>query len=473
MNAKAAGAVRDSANTPVCLVQLLSRARFRLFRTDGTLISIFRNRSGTFMTSRRLASCMGTSTFLRGHPQRSLRGSWRTTAILGRHPLSCGSPSSPLTWRSESSAGFLCFSTIWMPRFRLPDPSDGGSDSPGENAAPSRWSIVLLVVNAGWARPCYFSAAGLYLSRAILCGAVFALAACYISVFATWQDRGKSLDCRMGLRVLSGECTPDSRAFRLSFLGCAALAALIRACFQCGGRFPAGPTVRALAIGASCAVGLFSYSLVNYLKFGTFVRLPLKYHVQYTPSGSQRFAARIRSEQPGLQPQRIRLGAQFQIAAEVSLFLRDGTESSQLPRGQDRHNREHCRPALRDAGPLFYRARRIRVGRFSRTEAGLGAGRTWAAAIPISVALFTAVAMSQRYTRGHVSISNCCGSPRFGGMRGCESRRRCSNRDWDPHPMVDIGDSGLTFEYQGERVWGVRTRPMRDSSECAPAWIIS
>ncbi len=86
----------------------------------------------------------------------------------------------------------------------------------GENAVPTRWSIVLLIANAGLGSTLLFLGSRAYIyHEAILCGAVFALAACYFSLCHLARPGGESLDGCVGLRHFVRKRAPDSRTLRL------------------------------------------------------------------------------------------------------------------------------------------------------------------------------------------------------------------------------------------------------------------
>jgi hypothetical protein len=327
----------------------------------------------------------------------------------------------------------------------------------GENAAPSRWSIVLLVVNAGLGSTLLFLGSRAYIyHEAILCGAVFALAACYFGFRHLARPEGKAWIAAWACGVLSVNARPTVGLFALSFLGCAALAALIRACFQCGGRFPAGPTVRALAIGASCAVGLFSYSLVNYLKFGTFVRLPLKYHVQYTPERLARFGGKnFALSNLACNLNGYVWGPNFKLLPKFPYFYGTGPNQANYPGAKIDIIESIVGLPYAMPGLFFIALGGSALAAFRARRLGWALAVTWAAAIPISVALFTAVAMSQRYTGDMCPFLIVAAAL---GLAACEDVKVGGG------VRIAIGiltlwsilaTLALTFEYQGERVWGV------------------
>jgi hypothetical protein len=327
----------------------------------------------------------------------------------------------------------------------------------GENAAPSRGSIVLLVVNAGLGSTLLFLGSRAYIyHEAILCGAVFALAACYFGFRHLVRPDGKAWIVAWACGVLSVNARPTVGLFALSFLGCSALAALIRTRFQSGGKFPAGPTVRALAIGACCAVGLFSYSLVNYLKFGSFVTLPLKYHVQYNPERLARFGGKnFALSNLACNLDGYVLGANFKFEPTFPYFYGNGPDQHDYPGAkidiiESIVGLPYAMPGLffLALGGSALAAARARKLRWALAVA-------WGAAIPLSLALFTAVAMSQRYTGDFCPFLMVAAAL---GLAACEDSKVGAVF------RIIIGiltlwsilaSLALTFEYQGERVWGV------------------
>ncbi|MGD1031911.1 MAG: hypothetical protein ABSA05_12315 [Opitutaceae bacterium] len=327
----------------------------------------------------------------------------------------------------------------------------------GENAVPSHWSIVLLVVNAGLGSTLLFLGSRAYIyHEAILCGAAFALAASYFSLRHLARPEGRAWMPAWACGVLSLNARPTVGLFALSFLGCAALAVLIRSRFQPGGKFRAGPAVRALAIGASCAIGLFSYSLVSYAKFGTFFSLPLKYHVQYTPERLARFGGKnfalgnLACNLDGYV-----WGPNFMFQPKFPYFYAKGPNQAEYPGAkidiiENIVGLPYAMPglfflALGGSALAVVRARRL----------GWALAVAWGAAIPLCMALFTAVAMSHRYTGDFCPFLIVAAAL---GLAACEEvKLRAIVRMalailtlWSI-----LATLALTFEYQGEAVWGV------------------
>src|SRR5205085_2894976 len=76
--------------------------------------------------------------------------------------------------------------------------------------------------------------------------------------------------------VLSVHARPPTGLFALTFLGAMAAAVALQHRSE-----PRLLLRRQLIIGALCALGIFSFNVVSYLKFGTFEGCPLRFNVQY------------------------------------------------------------------------------------------------------------------------------------------------------------------------------------------------
>jgi len=327
----------------------------------------------------------------------------------------------------------------------------------GENAAPARWSIILLIANAGLGSTLLFLGSRAYIyHEAILCGAVFALAACYFGLCHLARPGGKAWMAAWACGLLSVNARPTVGLFAFSFLGCAALAVLLRSRFQPGGGFRARPAVRALAIGASCAIGMLSYSAVSYLKFGTFISLPLKYHVQYNPerlarTGGRNFAlANLACNFDGYV-----WGPNFKVLPKFPYFYPTGPASANYPKA--RMDLIEGIIGLPYAMPgLFFLAvggSALAALRARRLRWALAA--VWGAAIPLCLAMFMAVAISQRYTGDFCPFLIVAAAL---GLAACEGAKVGAVTRTAMGILTlwsIVATLALALDYQGEIVWGV------------------
>jgi hypothetical protein len=268
----------------------------------------------------------------------------------------------------------------------------------GEDAVPSPRSIVLLVSNAGLGSTLFFLGSRAYLHHeAILCGAVFALGSCYYSLRHLAKPAGRAWMAAWAFALLSVNARPTTGLFAFCFLGCAALAVLFRS--RAAGAYPARATVRALAIGAACAVGMFSYCLVSYLKFGSFISLPLKDHVQYNPErlartgGSNFCPSNFAFNVDGyIWTPNIRFWPSFPYMFAAQPNPLDHPEAK-----MDMVENLLGMPYAM-SGLFFLGIGGSVLAMVRRRGLGWVLASVWSAAVPLCMALFTAVAVSQRYT---------------------------------------------------------------------------
>ena len=270
----------------------------------------------------------------------------------------------------------------------------------GENALPSNWAIVILTANAGFGSTLLFLGSRAYIyHEAILCGAAFALASCYFSLRHLIKPEGKAWMVAWGLGLLSVNARPTAGLFAFSFLGCAALAALLRSRFRAGQRFSAGRVFRVMAIGAVCAAGMASCTVMSYLKFGTFDVMPLKYNVQYTQARLAAFEGKnFHLSNMACNLNGYLWGANFKVWPTFPYFF--AMEPGQLDYPESKMDWIETVLGLPYAMPgLFflaiggsvlvaYRARRLVWALVT----------AWGAVFPLCLALLTAVVISQRYT---------------------------------------------------------------------------
>jgi hypothetical protein len=153
---------------------------------------------------------------------------------------------------------------------------------------PSRSAVVLFITIVGMGTTLFFLASRTYIyHEAILCGATFALWSGYFSLrYLAEPDRKWWIGALAG-GLLSVHARPPSGLFALALVGCAAAFVLIRAVLRTNSAAGTSEYSKLRAVRAPFLVGLLavlcvlSFNGLSYLKFKSFEGAPLKYHVQY------------------------------------------------------------------------------------------------------------------------------------------------------------------------------------------------
>ena len=324
---------------------------------------------------------------------------------------------------------------------------------------PANWITVLLLANVGLGSTLFFLSSRAYIyHEAALCGVMFALLSGYCTLRYLAAPETKWWLGGLIAGVLSVHSRPPVGLFALTLLGCAALFTLVRAwtAQPAGKKF--APLFAPLAIGALSILGVLSFNGLSYLKFKTFDGAPLKYHVQYNPerlakiegknfhAGNFRYNFSVYVWRPGFIlrptfPYISMRGPGPEIYPESKIDLAE--ETLALP---------YSMPCL-----VFLAL----LGCASAGAAGAATRRPvfalTLAIIPMTGALFTAVATSQRYT------ADFCPWLIFLAAFGLPALQAASGRwrVWSHTAIVALAacslfvTTALTFHYQGERVWGV------------------
>lgn len=158
----------------------------------------------------------------------------------------------------------------------------------GIRSWPSRFAVVVFVSTAGMGTTLFYLASRTYVyHEAIFCGAVFAVWSGYFSLrYLAEPERPWWIGALLG-GLLAVHARPPSGLFALALIGCAAVAVASRRVLFRTATSPMGIAgfVRAIRqpclIGFLAAVCVLSFNGLSYLKFKSFEGAPLKYHIQY------------------------------------------------------------------------------------------------------------------------------------------------------------------------------------------------
>ncbi|MEO6246387.1 MAG: hypothetical protein ABIQ12_13210 [Opitutaceae bacterium] len=322
----------------------------------------------------------------------------------------------------------------------------------GPQAWPSAGATVLFVASAGLGSTMLFLASRAYAyHEAIACGAVFALWSGYATLRWLAQPEGRWWWVALAGGVLAVNARPPAGLFALGLLGWAAIAVALR---------PAKSRAlwRPAAIALLAALGFLSFNAVSYLKFRSFDGAPLRYHVQYDAArlavidgrnfhlGNFRHDFDAYTWRPDFTFRPVfpyfylqRYGQPYYPSARIDL----AEPTLALPYAMP----ALCLFAFGGSALAFARWREAR-----RPLAVLSAGTA-----PMALALFTAVAISHRYT------GDFCPPLVLAGAFGL-----CALDLLPPIPrrmawiaVIGLGVVGvlatlaITLHYQGELVWGV------------------
>lgn len=332
----------------------------------------------------------------------------------------------------------------------------------GEQAWPSKFATVTLLCTALLGSTLFFLASRAYIyHEAILCGAALALWSVYCSLrYLQKPTVAWGVTALIG-GTLAVHARPPVGLYALVVVGVVAAFHVIRAWLPMKSGAPdAGhsPTRRRwipLLMGVSSILGVLSFNGLSYLKFGTIEGCPLRYNVQYSPER----LARIDGKQFHLTNVRFGLGTYvltptLAVRKQFPYFFHDGADPAKYPRAK--LDLVEPMAGLPWAMPGLTLLALIGLATASRSLLPQ-IGAIWIAAIPSSVAMFAAIAVSHRYTGDFVPFLiaaasiGMAGIDRFGGAWGWLCRSVivavCIT-------SVAI-TAALTLRQQGEMLWGV------------------
>jgi len=325
---------------------------------------------------------------------------------------------------------------------------------------PARVDVILLVVSAGLGTTLFFVSSRAYIyHEAILCGVAFALWSSWCSLRWLAQPVSQWWLGALACGVLAVHSRPPVGLFALTFLGCVAATHLYHVCVSPSFRLTLSPSsLRPISIGLLSVFGVFSFNALSYLKFKTFDGAPLKYHVQYHPArlaaidGKNFHLSNVHYNFDGYiwRPN-------FHLAPAFPYFFVDGRNPNEY-RGTKIDLAEptlalpYTAPAI-----VFLALAGALVAAFRWPTARLPLALLALASVPMSAALFMAVAISQRYTADFcpaLLVAAAFGLAAFELLpRGLLRATRIFTATLALCAMFIT--AALTLSYQGEGVWGV------------------
>ncbi len=321
-------------------------------------------------------------------------------------------------------------------------------------SSPPAWATVGFTASVGLGSTLfYLGSTGNVYHEAILCGAMFTLWTgwCALRHFAAPERRWwiGALVCG----TLAVHARPPVGFFALTLVGTLALAAARRDRRQgAGWRRPA-------LIAVLAGAGVFSFNAVSYAKFQTFEGCPLRYNVQYDAAR----LARIDGKQFHL--------ANLPIAIDSYLVQQNYHFEPTFPYfflGSTVSRREWLKTKIDYHDPTLGFPYAMPALFALATLGGLGAwfslpalrwplAATWAAGVPMSLAMFAAIAITHRYTADFCPLLMLAAAFGLAAVENFGTPMR-------PIVRTALGlttlasvliTAAITLHHQGQDAWGV------------------
>ena len=320
-------------------------------------------------------------------------------------------------------------------------------------AVPSPAAVVLLTANLGLGSTLFFLGSRAYVyHEAIFCGVTFALLACLFALrhLATPTARWWLASLLCGL--LSLHARPPTGLFALTFLGCVAATLLG------SGLRSQSSVFRPLALGLACVLAVFTFNGLGYLKFKTFEGAPLRYS---RPYGAERLA---KIDGQSFHAANVPYGAYTYFVRPnlrcenqfPFVYLGSPTPGREFPAAKlDLPDHTLAIPFAMPG--LFFLTALAGAAAFARPSLRAPLLLTCAAVLPMSLALFAAVATAQRYTADWLPFLTCAAVCALAFIDRFASPLRLSL-----YALLSVFTTvavllsfALTLHYQRETVWGV------------------
>ena len=333
-----------------------------------------------------------------------------------------------------------------------------------ERPRPAAWQSVLFTAHVGLGSTVFFLGSRAYIyHEAILCGIMFALFSCWCSLRHLARPAGRWWLGALALGTLSVHARPPTGLFALTVLGCVAASQLFRLTRAPSPRLYLSPSprlslspspFRPLAIGALSVFGVLSFNALSYAKFRTIDGCPLRLNVQYTEDrlakidGQQFHAANIPyGFSSYLLHPNVEITRHFPW-----LYIGPAVQRRDFPQAKiDFPDRALALP-LGMTG-LFVLATVAGAAAAMKTSAARNPILVlWTATVPCSLAMFAAIATSERYTGDFCPFLFCAAAFGLAAPR------------WRPLTTAALAAATLwacvltcavTIHYQGAMVWGV------------------
>ena len=319
---------------------------------------------------------------------------------------------------------------------------------------PARTDVVLLVASAGLGTTLFFLGSRAYIyHEAILCGVAFALWSTWCSFRWLAQPASRWWLGALVCGTLAVHSRPPVGLFALTLLGCVAATHLWQA-RAAGLR----TWLRPICIGLLSIFGVLSFNALSYLKFQSFDGAPLKYHVQYTPERLTHI------EGKNFHPSNFSYNfdsyvwqPNFIFLPRFPFFYMTGRNPNDYP--ESKNDLAEPNLALPYAMPavVFLAIVGGLYGLVFARQLRLPIILLGLSALPMSAALFMAIAISQRYTADFCPV--LLAGAAFGLASAHLLPRRLHRIAFTVAIVFTVCSifitMALTLHYQNELVWGV------------------
>ncbi len=341
------------------------------------------------------------------------------------------------------------------------------------NAEPSRFATTVMVVSVGFGSTIFFlGSRGLIFHEAILAGIAFALGSVWCALRFLQTPARRWWVAALVLGVLSLHARPPTGLFSLTLLGCVVVALLIRgwreASVASGRRLVLPPNFRSLVgIGLLCVLGQLTLNGLAYAKFRTFDPAPLKISRPYAQAGRLEHI-------DGKSFHRVNLPYNFytylvrpNLRVEPRfpwIYLEARQPGRHFPKAKI-DLPDHTLAVPYAMPSLFLLATLGSVAAFLLfIESRAPLAVLWAGVLPMTLALFAAVATAQRYTGDFVPFLVAASA--FGLAIVEQSARLLRFVLRTITALVTIAafatSVAITLHYQGDTLWGV-PEPVRQN----------
>ena len=333
-------------------------------------------------------------------------------------------------------------------------------------AVPSPAAVVFLTANLGLGSTLFFLGSRAYVyHEAIFCGVTFALFACLFALRHLATPTGRWWLASLLCAVLSLHARPPTGLFALTFLGCVAATLLGSALRPPSSVFrppssvfrPPSSVFRPLALGLACVLAVFTFNGLGYLKFGTFEGAPLRFSRPYEAArlahidGQSFHAANVPY---GAYTYFVRPNLRFEPLFPF-VYLGSPTPGREFPAAK-LDLPDHTL-AIPFAMPGLFFLTVLAAAAFARAALRAPLLLTGAAVLPMSLALFAAVATAQRYTADWLPFLTCAAAIGLASLAPLTAwlRRALSALVVVFTTVAVLLTFALTLHYQRETVWGV------------------
>jgi hypothetical protein len=335
-----------------------------------------------------------------------------------------------------------------------------------DDPVPPASATAILLTATGWGSTVLFLATrGLIFHEAILGGIAFALVSSFCSLRFLRLPESRWWIGALVAGMLSIHTRPPTGLFALTLLGCVAVAHAVR-----GGRlrlrregmsfFGSAAVMRCVPLGLACVAGALTLNVLAYAKFGVFDPAPLRISRPYANpdriNAIEGKSMHLANVPYGFYTYVVRPNVRFERGFPW-IYLGSNTPGHYFPAAKiDLPDHTLAMPYAMPGLFLLATVGCV-VAAWSAPGARVAIAVTWLAAVPMSLALFAAVATAQRYTGDFCPLLVTASALGLAGISALRPAARV-------FALILAGLAttaavavtwALTLHYQGETLWGV------------------